>query len=306
MKAVRIHAFGGGDVIALDDIARPAPEANDVIVRVSASGVNPMEWKVRSGMMGSALGRPLPATLGWECSGVVVETGPGVVRFKTGDEVFALTPFTREGTHAEYVAVDADAVAIKPSSLSFVQAAAVPMTAQAAWSALEGAALISGQRLLIQGAGGAVGHWLIQFAKEAGLHVTGTASTDDLSSIRALGCEGVVDYRHDKFEDAGMFDAVIDLVGGETQERSWAVINPGGRLVSLAMPPAPERAGVKGVFVFTQSRGWVLGKIAAMIDAGTLVALPVANVLPLADAARAHAMGETGKGGKTVLTVAAT
>ena len=304
MKAIRIAAFGSADVLTLKEIERPACGANDVVIKVGASGVNPIEWKIRSGAMAGVLARLLPVTLGWECAGIIVEIGPDVDHWKLGDNVFALTDFSRDGTHAEYIATDARNVAPKPVSLSYEQAATVPMTAQAAWSVLEAAALTAGQSVLIHGAGGSVGHWLIQFAKQAGLHVTGTASTADLETISALGCDDVIDYRNQRFEDAGTFDAVADLVGGETQERSWGVIVRGGRLVSLAAPLAPEREGVRGLFVFTQPRGSVLTKISALLDSGALVPLPVKTQLPLSKAKLIHELGESGKSGKSVLTVA--
>lgn len=174
MRAARIHAFGTVDQLRIEQVERPSPGPNDILVRVAASGINPIEWKIRAGDMGQALRRPLPATVGWECAGVVEAVGDGVTSIKPGDAVFAYPEFAREGTHADYVTIAAAQAAPKPSSLSFVEAAAVPMTAQAAWTALDAAQLHQGERVLIHGAGGAVGHWLTQLAKRAGVIMAST------------------------------------------------------------------------------------------------------------------------------------
>ena len=304
MRAIQISEFGGPDKLQLASAAEPSLRANDLLIRVIASGVNAIEWKIRTGAMARALARPLPATLGWECAGVVAAIGPQVTGFSVGDEVFAYPEFSRDGTHADYVCVDAGQAALKPRSLSFRAAAVVPMTAQAAWTALGAASLGKNERLLVHGAGGAVGHWLVQLAKARGCHVVGTASGAGVNAVRLLGADEVVDYRRQRFEAAGPFEAVIDLVGGETQERSWSVLEIGGRLVSTVTAPAPEREGRKGTFVFTPPRGDILSSIAVMIDDHLLRPLPIGNAFPLADAAKAHALGESGQMvGKAVLEI---
>jgi NADPH:quinone reductase-like Zn-dependent oxidoreductase len=306
MKAIRIHEFGDASALAIDDIEIPAIGAKDLLVRVKASGINPIEWKIRGGEMGRALGRELPATMGWACSGVVDKIGKDVTNFQIGDEVYAYPEFTREGTHAEYVAVAEAQVAKMPASLSFTQAAAVPVTAQAAWAALEAANVAPEERVLIHGAGGAVGHWLVQLAKLKGAYVIATASGNDLTKVNELGADEAVDYKAGPFEQsAGQVDVVMDLIGGETQDRSWAVLGPGGRLVSTAMPPneaLAKAASATGVFVFTHPVGSVLAEIGRLIDSGNLKTLAVAKEFDLTDASQAHRLGETGKsGGKMVL-----
>ena len=310
MKAARITSFGPADELRIDDIETPSlSRACDVLVRVVASGVNAIEWKIRSGSMGKALGRSLPATLGWECAGVVEAVGDAAEGLRVGDAVHGYPEFTRDGTHAEYIVVNAAQLALKPSSLSFDQAAAVPMTAQAAWSALEAAGEVAGKRALVNGAGGAVGHWLVQLAKQRGAQVTATASRGDCAKVAALGADRTLDYRVERFEDAGMFDLVFDLVGGATQTRSWSALGRGGMLVSLTQPPDEAKAretGATGRFVFTQPRGVVLAEIDALIESGRLVPLDVAERRPLEEIAWVHAEGEAGKGrGKTVLAVTA-
>jgi len=305
MKAVRIHAFGDASVLLLEDVPMPIPTNDDLLVRVMASAINPIEWKIRSGFMKQPLGRDLPVTFGWACAGVVEAVGPDVTIFHVGDEICAYPEFTRGGTHAEFVLISETQAALKPSNLAFVQASAVPMTSQAAWTALQAADLQQDERVLIHGAAGAVGHWLVQLAKEKGAHVIATASGRGCDDVRALGADQAIDYRTDRFEDAGKVDVVFDLIGGETQARSWAILGSGGRLVSTAMPPdvaKGDAVGAKGVFVFTPPSGQVLAQVVERIGAGHLKPLSVALELPLKDAAEAHRLGETGKaGGKMVL-----
>ena len=299
MLAIQANTFGDASVLIETEVERPEPSGRDILVRVKASGVNPIEWKIRSGAMARAVGRDLPVTFGWACAGLVDAVGPEVTAFRVGDEVCAYPEFTRGGTHAAFVLIDEAQAAPKPASLSFVEASAVPMTAQAAWTALSAAEVQSGDRVLIQGAAGAVGHWLIQLAKDKGAHVITTVSARDAGDVRALGADQVIDYRSERFEDSsGKVDIVFDLIGGETQARSWAVLGVGGRLVSTAMPPDAHRAaaiGAKGVFVFTPPDGQVLAEIVKRIDAGRLKPLHVARALPMRDAAEAHRLGESGK-----------
>jgi NADPH:quinone reductase-like Zn-dependent oxidoreductase len=304
MRAIRAHEFGSADVLRLDDIDSPTVGEEDILVRVVASGVNPIEWKIRSGAMARALGRPLPVTFGWECAGIVISVGSSVRTFKAGDAVFSYPEFTRGGTHADQVAIAADQAALKPRMLDFAAAAAVPMTAQAAWTALDAAAIKSDERVLIHGAGGAVGHWLVQLAKLRGADVIATATGKQLDAVTELGAQQVIDYREQRFEDIGPVAVVFDLVGGETQERSWALLGVGGRLISTVSPPALQLNGAKGTFVFTPPRGALLAQIATLLDNRTLRPLPIGTPMLLAQATEAHTMGESRKSqGKTVLTV---
>jgi NADPH:quinone reductase-like Zn-dependent oxidoreductase len=306
MKAIQISAFGEAAVLQSREIERPVPAGRDILVRVMASGVNPIEWKIRGGGMARAVGRDLPVTCGWACAGIVERIGPGVTSFKTGDAVYAYPEFTRGGTHADFVLVDEAQAALKPALLSFALASAVPMTAQAAVTALAAAKLRAGERVLIHGAAGAVGHWLIQMAKAANTQVIATASGKGMDTVRDLGAEAAIDYRTERFEDVAVrVDVVFDLVGGETQARSWAVLGAGGRLVTTAHPPDEERAkamGATGTFVFTPPDGRMLVDVARRIDRGELLPLPVTLELPLGEAVQAHRLGEAGKaGGKIAL-----
>lgn len=308
MKTIRIHTYGGPELMQLDDAPVPTCGTNDLLVRVVAAGINPIDWKIRAGAM--ARGQPMASTLtlGWDAAGVVDAVGGSVTGFKPGDEVCFYAEFARGGTYAEYVAVDASQVALKPRTLSFAASAALPMAGQAAWTALVDTAQIErGMHVLIHGGAGALGSVAVQLAKDAGLHVIATASGADIALVRSLGADEVIDYRTQRFQDhARDIDVVLDTIGGPTQEVSWGVMKPGGILVATAMPPLPERAaaaGVRTAFVFTSPRGKVLAQLAERVDAGRLRVL-VGQEFALADAAHAHRLGENGKArGKMVLHV---
>jgi NADPH:quinone reductase-like Zn-dependent oxidoreductase len=310
MKAIRVHAYGGPELMQLDDAPVPVCGAADLLVRVVAAGVNPIDWKMRSGAMAAHMPRSFPMTLGSDAAGVVTALGGGASGFELGDEVCFYAEFTRGGTYAEYVAVDANQVAKKPRSASFVTAAALPMAGQAAWTALiETAKVERGMRVLIHGGAGALGTTAVQLAKEHGAHVTATASGDGLAMVKSLGADELIDYRTQRFEQiARDMDIVLDTLGGPTQEASWATLRQGGILVATAMPPLPERAaaaGVRAAFVFTPPRGAVLAQLVERVDDGRLRTV-VGQEFALADAAQAHRLGEAGKArGKMVLHVGA-
>jgi len=307
MKAARIHDFGSPDVICIEDLPQPELRETDLLVRVIASGINPIEWKIRSGAMAQALQRPLPVTLGWECAGIVEAVGAGVVQFSVGDAVMAYPEFARGGTHAGFVSIPAAQAARKPEKLTFTEAAAVPMTAQAAWTTIAVSGLAAGERILINGAGGAVGHWLVQLARTKGAEVVGTATSEGLGRITALGADKALDYHTDRFEEHGPFDVLFDLVGGDTQTRAWPALVAGGRLVSTVSPPAREHDGKYGHFVFTPPNGDILARIAVMIDSQGLKPLPVDRRIHLSDLAAVHAEGERGTlGGKAVIDLEST
>lgn len=310
MKGIRIHAYGGADVLQLEEIAVPECGAADILVRVVAAGVNPIDWKIRSGAMAKGLPRAFPFTLGWDAAGTVAAVGGAVTAFKPGDEVFLYADFARGGTYAEYVAVDAGQVAYKPRTMSFATAAAMPTPAQAAWTALVDTAKVgAGMRVLIHGAAGALGTIAVQLVCAQGAEVIATASGTAIELVANLGAAQVIDYRAQRFETLVKdVDVVLDTIGGATQEASWATLRPGGLLVATAQPPAPERAaaaGVRSAFVFTPPRGAVLAELARRVDAGKLHAF-VGQEFALADAAKAHRLGEAGRSrGKMVLHVAA-
>ncbi|MET3135375.1 NADPH:quinone reductase-like Zn-dependent oxidoreductase [Oxalobacteraceae bacterium GrIS 1.11] len=310
MKAIRIHAYGNPELMQLEDAPVPACGPNDVLVRVVAAGVNPIDWKIRVGAMAQMLPMTFPLTLGSDAAGVVVAVGATDSRFKAGDEVFFYADFAHGGTYAEYVAVNAAQVAHKPATLSFASAAALPMPGQTAWTALTDVANAqAGMRILVHGAGGAVGSIVVQLAKQRGLHVIATASAKDHELLKSLGADQVIDYRTERFQDlVSDLDIVLDTQGGATQEASWATLKPGGLLIATTVPPSEQRAaqaGVRAHFLFTPPRGAVLEQLACLVDAGQLRVL-VGKEFALADAVQAHLQGESGSArGKMILHVAA-
>lgn len=310
MKAVRIHEYGGADVLAYEDAPRPRAGAGEVVIRVRAAGVNPVDAHVREGNLKEMLGSRLPLILGWDVSGVIEEVGDGASGFEVGDEVYAFADLRRDGAYAEFVLVDAAFVARKPRSLDFVRAAGVPLVALTAWQSLfDKAGLSRGQTVLVHAAAGGVGHFAVQFAKHAGARVIGTASTRNLEFVRGLGADEVIDYKSARFEEeSGEVDVVLDLVGGETQARSWQVLKRGGVLVTTqpTSSPSPELAaarGARGEVVYVQPDAAQLAEIARLIDAGH-VETTVSIVLPLEAVREAHEQVQDGHTrGKIVLQI---
>lgn len=309
MKAVRIHDFGGLDVLRLEEVPRPQPGPGEVLVRVHAAGVNPVDRLVREGAMRGQLNQRLPLTLGWDVSGVVEETGPGVARLKKGDAIYAHPDMARDGAYAEFMVVRESEAALKPRSLGHVQAAAVPLAGLVAWQALyDTAQLQKGQTVLIHGAAGGVGTLAVQLAKARGAYVIATASARNHAYLRLLGADQVLDYHTTRFEEVvSGVDVVLDPIGEDTLARSFRVLKRGGVLVSLVEEPPQEKArayGVRAVHVFVHPSAQQLTELARLIDAGRL-APHVSDVLPLADARRAHERGQSGHArGKLVLRVA--
>lgn len=315
MRAVVQHTFGGSDVLRVEEVPRPVPLPTEVLVRVHAAGINPVDWKTRGGGgMAGVLGEP-PFTLGWDVSGVVEETGFGVTTLKAGDEVYGMPWFPRAaGGYAEYVTAPARQFARKPASISHEQAAAVPLAALTAWQALVDTADIRpGQRVLIHAAAGGVGHFAVQFAKHLGAHVTGTASSARHDWLTALGADELIDYTAVRFEEAAKdIDVVIDLVGDvrdNTSTRSLDVLRPGGLIVAIPAGVSPEllqaaeSRGLRTSAFLVEPDGPALTRIAELIDAGE-VSVEVEEVFPLEQANQAHTRGESDRTrGKLVLRV---
>ncbi|WP_221761319.1 NADP-dependent oxidoreductase [Kibdelosporangium aridum] len=308
MLALHQTALGGPEVLRLTEVPRPAPGPGEVLVAVHAAGLNPTDFKHRAH---SIFLPPPPMTLGWDVSGTVVETGVGVTLFRLGDEVFGMLPYPcGAGSHAEYVTGPARAFAAKPAGVDHVQAAALPLAALTAWQALvDTADLRAGQRVLIHAAAGGVGHLAVQIAKERGAHVTGTASAAKHDFLREIGVDVCIDYRTEDFTDTEQrYDVVLDAIGGETATRSVGVLRPGGILVSL-VPDAEdtqataEKAQVRAVTLLVEHDQAGIRAVARLADRGKLRA-HVSGTFPLAEGARAHALGETGHTtGKLVITV---
>ena len=308
MKAIRLHSFGAADQLVLEDVPMPVHGARDLLVRVVAAGINPIDWKIRSGAVAGFFPVQPPATLGWDAAGIVTAVGAEVDGFKAGDAVFFFADFAHGGTYAEFVAVDAAQVASKPRTVSFAEAAALPAPALAAWRAVVTMGDVQpGQKVLIHGGGGPLGSIAAQLAKRAGAHVSVTAGDASIAIARASGADAVINYQRQAFETLVRdVDVVIDTVGGAVQEASWGTLKRGGLLVATAMPPSAERAaaaGVRAEMMRTPPDGAVLAQIAGLVDAGQ-IRVAVSHEFALADAAKAHRLGESGQlHGKIVLHV---
>jgi NADPH:quinone reductase-like Zn-dependent oxidoreductase len=310
MKAIRIHGRGGPDHLFYEDVPQPHPSPGEVLVRVSATGilVHELRWnETYETKAGSKRVLPIP---GRDLSGVVVEVGPGVTTLSEGAEVYAMLDYGRDGAEADYTIAPPGELAPKPRALDYVQAAAVPLSALTAWQGLfEHANLVAGQTVLIHGGAGGVGVFAVQLARLAGAHVIATASARNREFLRELGADEFIDYTTTRFEDVvHEVDFIFDTVGGDTLQRSWQVIKPGGVLVSTVSPPPPADV-VKGhdvrfVWFVVEPNRDELVQIGSLIDAGKLRPI-IDTVFPLAQARQAYEQGTKGHTrGKIVLRVA--
>ncbi|MFZ1056923.1 MAG: NADP-dependent oxidoreductase [Opitutaceae bacterium] len=308
MKAVCIYSYGGPEVLIYEDAPCPHPGEGEVLVKVHAAGINPVDWKVREGHLKEMLHHSFPLILGWDVSGVVESLGANLKRLKVGDEVYSRPDISRDGAYAEFIVIKESEVALKPKSIDHIHAAALPLAGLTAWQTLfDAGALSPGQRVLIHAAAGGVGSLAVQLAKWKGAVVIGTASARNHDFLRNLGIDQVVDYEREKFEDVVQpVDVVLDTMGGEIQERSWKVLKRGGILISIVSPPSVEAAaahGVRQAFVFIKPSADQLTSIAALVDAEKLKAI-VETTLPLSDATRGQELSERGHTrGKIVLRV---
>ncbi|MDX3354931.1 NADP-dependent oxidoreductase [Streptomyces sp. ME01-24h] len=309
MRAITQDVLGGPEVLREAELERPTPGVGQVLVRVHAAGLNPTDTKHRQ--TGLFLGAP-PFVLGWDVSGVVEATGLGVTLHRPGDEVFGMLPYPHGvGSHAEYVTGPARAFVRKPSTVSHVEAGAIPLVALTAWQALvDTAAIRPGQRVLIPAAAGGVGHIAVQIAKSRGAYVIGTASAAKHDFLRGLGADELIDYRTTDYTEAVRdVDVVLDPLGGPDAVRSLRTLRRGGLLVTILPAGLPEvlaeadRLGVRATAMIVEADQAGMAAIARLVEDGS-VRVTVADTFPLAEAAKAHASLETGRTtGKLVLTV---
>ncbi|WP_202895462.1 NADP-dependent oxidoreductase [Iningainema tapete] len=308
MKAVRIHEHGGLETLVYEDAPIPKPGEDEILIRVHAASVNPVDWKIRDGFGKDNFKHHLPLILGWDVAGIVEETGAKVEQFQLGDAVYGYTSLFRDGAYAEFMIAKQTEIALKPNSVDFIEAAAIPVAAMTAWQAIfDTAGLDANQRVLIHGASGGVGSMAVQLAKPKGAYVIGTASARNADFVRELGADEIIDYQKTKFETVVRdVDVVLDTIGGDTQERSFGVLRKDGFLVSIVSPPSEETAashGVRCAMVGVQSNGAQLKEIAALVDSGKLK-IYVETVLPLSEVRQAHEMSQSGRTrGKIVLQV---
>lgn len=305
-RAIRVSGYGGPEQLKLERIARPQPQAGEVLLHVHAAGVNPIDWKIRQGLLRDVIPITFPYIPGIEVAGVVEEVGPGATAFEIGQAVFGQSA---KGAYAEYVAVAVEALALKPRTLSFAEAATIPVGATTAWRALfDYGGLVSGQRVLIQGAAGGVGLFAVQLAKWKGAQVIGTASTANLDFVRSLGTDMVVDYTTTPVESAIQdVDLVLDGVGGETLLKSLATVRRGGTLISTASPPPQEQAqarGVRALMIHSQPSSTLVQTLTQLIDEGHLK-VTTWKTFPLSEVQQAQEYSRSGHGrGRIVLQIA--
>lgn len=300
MRAITQYSFGGPEVLVPIEVERPEARPTEVLVRVHAASINPLEVVIRSGRH-ALIGEP-PFTLGWDLSGVVEEVAPGMHRFAPGDEVFGMPLFPQElGGYAEFVAAPSRQLVKKPASLSHAEAAGLAMAGLTAWQGLvDTAGMREGHRVLIHAAGGGVGHLAVQIAKARGAHVIATASKGKHEYVRGLGADEIIDYREVPFEEATKdIDIVLDLIGKDYPARSFKVLKPGGILVSgvdrkrMEMWTLAEEMGVRFAGIIVEPDQVGLDALVALVEAGKL-RIDIEKIFPLEEAARAHALLEAG------------
>ena len=308
MKAVRFHDYGGPEVLVIEQVPKPQPGPGQVLVRVHAASVNPIDCKLRDGVLKAMMPVRFPATAGQDLAGVVESVGEGATGLRPGDAVFAMMATDATGAYAEYALLDQSAVAFKPKTLDFVQAAAIPMGALTAWQGIvEAGGLKAGDHLFVHAAAGNVGGMAVQIAHALGAHVTAAASAEARPLVGGYGAKRFVDYRAERFEDAVHDqDIVFDTLAGEMQARSWGLLKQGGILVStlgIADPDQAKARGLRAVGIGCTPNGAQLSQVAEMVDAGQ-VRSNVGAVLTLDEAAKAQELNRSGSvKGKLVLMV---
>lgn len=315
MKAVLIDQFGGREVLRMGGVEKPEPRAGELLIRVCAAGINPVDWKIRQGLLVGRLPHVFPLILGWDAAGIVEALGPGCTRFRAGDEVFVYgrKPVIGDGCYAEYVVIPESYASRMPKKMNFEEAASIPLACLTAWQSLfDASALKKGMTVLIHAAAGGVGGFAVQLAKSRGADVVGTASARNHDYVRSLGADLVIDYTSGDFRSAVRraypdgVDIAFDTVGGAVQAQSADVIKPGGVLVSLlayANEAALQAKGIRTKYVFVSPNGSQLEDIRSLIDQGQLKT-HLAAVLSLDQVAKAHELVESGHTrGKIVLKI---
>jgi NADPH:quinone reductase-like Zn-dependent oxidoreductase len=298
MKAIRIHGYGDARVLKYEDAPVPVIGENEVLIRVIAASVNPVDWKIREGYLQKMITYPMPLILGWDVSGIVEAVGAKANQFKVGDAVYSRPDIKRNGTYAEYIAVKETEISPKPQTISHMEAASIPLVGITAWEALfTKAKLKAGEKVLIHAGAGGVGSLALQLAKAHGAHVITTASAKNTALLESLGADEVIDYRSQNFAASLKdVDVVFDTQGGQVQDASWAVLKKGGILVSISAPPSAEKAdamGARGEFLFIEPNAKVLASLAEYIDTGKIRPI-VGAEYALKDMAKAHALSQAG------------
>jgi len=302
MQAIQAHDYGEPEVLTLEKAQLPQPNADQVLIQLKAAGVNPADWKYRAGLYKQFMPLNFPWAPGLEGSGIIQAVGANVTALKKGDEVYGFVA----GGYAEYALAKANEIQPKPASLTFEEAAAIPVGALTAWGAVEVAKVEAGQRVLVHGAAGGVGAYAVQLARWKGAHVTGTASSGNVDFVRSLGAENVIDYQATRFETVlHDMDVVIDTVGGDLSERSFQVLHPGGIYVTVAGRLAEGAGQAQQVKALSAGRAPAenLKQISELIEAKQLKPVTGA-VFSLAEARQAQELSQTGHGrGRIILQI---
>src|SRR5256714_2139045 len=307
MRAIVIHAYGGSEVMKLEQVTRPEPAEDEVLIRVVAASINPVDVAIRKGYLAKMVGS-FPIILGMDAAGIVKKVGKKVAKYKAGDPVFAFFTLKDEGGYAEFVTAKQDEVAPKPGTVSFAQAAGAGAAGATAWEALiDTANLHAGQAVLIHGGSGGVGHLAIQIAKAKGAKVFATASTVNQDFLRQMGADVAIDYARTKFEDVAKdVDVVLDTVGRDTLDRSYGVVKKGGIIVSIVDEPKPESLearGIRGVTLRCTPKAGVLEELSKLMDAKKLIPV-ISQNFPMAQVVQAQNRIATGHTrGKIVLNI---
>lgn len=304
-KAIQVHSFGNVDQLKLEQIPQPVPQEGEVLVRVYSAGVNPMDWKIRAGYLKDYMPTTFPYVPGADLAGVVEKVGPGVTTFQPGQEVFGRGS---QGTYTEFAIAPAKMLALKPKTMSFDQAATIPVGATTAWQGLfDHGNLLAGQRVLILGGAGGVGLYAVQFARWKGAHVIATASTRNRDFVRSLGAEAVIDYTKARVDDeVHDVDLVLDTVGGTALASALPTLKRGGTLITIAGQPNEVKArelGVRTARFSAQINSELLSTFAKLIDEGQIKPI-VGETFSLNEAAKAHEISQSGHGrGRIILHV---
>lgn len=315
MKAITYEEFGGANVLEASDLPTPEAGPGEVLVKLHAAGVNPIDWKIRNGQFECVFEHAFPITPGWDMAGVIEALGEGAKNFTTGDKVYAYTRFAKAevGTYAEYIVVPESYLGPMPKGLSFIEAASIPLAALTAWQTFTGFAKLSpGQVTLIHAGAGGVGSLAIPFAKHLGATVITTAQASNHDYCRELGADYCIDYQAVDYLTVlkGLYpdgvDVILDTLGGETPNESLGVLKPGGALICLNDPPDEDRAkalGLRTLRLYSEPDGKALGEITKLIEQGILP-IPEIKTLSLSDAQKAHILSEAGHvRGKLVLEI---
>ncbi|PEB79237.1 NADP-dependent oxidoreductase [Bacillus nitratireducens] len=307
MKAIVIDQYGNVEELQERQVPKPVVKCNEVLIRIQATSVNPVDWKIRKGDLQEKLRFSFPITLGLDVAGVIEEVGEDVDHFKIGDKVFTKPENIGKGSYAEYITVKSDLVAQMPNNISFEEAASIPLAGLTAWQSLVDYAQIKeNDRVLIHAGAGGVGSFAIQIAKSFGAFVATTASSKNEEFLKSLGADLIIDYKNEKFEELlSDYNIVLDTIGGEVQEKSFQIIKSGGVLVSIVHEPLHEVKGIRSGFLWLKPSGKQLEELTSLIQDGKIKPI-ISKVVPFSEQGvrESHILSESQHTrGKIVITM---